>query len=144
MTYVDRGALEAPWNVIQRYVLDDVQPLEYVCNENERDRVHLIGRASDQQGMKLAPELLAEYAGTYEFRNPQHPEAPGEYVVTASPAGQVILSSGISFYVLTAISQTVFVENNGFRFEFFRSDDGKVTSIFAQGPDGDIKAVRRR
>ncbi len=63
-TYNDPGVLLAPWDVTTKFVLDDVQPLEYVCNENERDRVHMIGKASDLQGIKLEPQLLAEYAGS--------------------------------------------------------------------------------
>jgi hypothetical protein len=37
-TYLDPSVLLAPCDVTAEFVLDDVQPLEYVCNENERDR----------------------------------------------------------------------------------------------------------
>ena len=54
-------------------MLDDVQPLEYVCNENERDRAHMVGTASDLRSVKLDPKLLAEYAGAYEYKDPITP-----------------------------------------------------------------------
>ncbi len=44
--------------------------LEYVCNENERDRPHLIGKASDDKSVPVAPDILAKYAGTYAFKIP--------------------------------------------------------------------------
>ncbi len=143
-TYVDPGALLAPWNVTAKYLLDDVQPLEYVCNENERDRTHLIGKASDLEGVKLEPELLAEYAGTYEYRNPESPEVPRAYIFSIGGDGQLTLSIGTSSFPLTAISRTVFATNNGVPFEFFRNGDGAVSWVFAQMLEGDIKAVRRR
>jgi hypothetical protein len=144
MTYVDAGALLAPWNVVAKYLLDDVQPLEYVCNENERDRAHLVGKASDLRSVKLEPELLAEYAGTYEYRNPESPDILREYIFAVTADGQLTLSIGASFYSLTTLSRTVFADNNGVPFEFFRNDTGTVSYVFAQTPEGDIKATRRK
>lgn len=143
-TYVDAGALLAPWNFNSQYLLDDVQPLEYVCNENERDRVHLVGKASDLQSVKLEPELLAEYAGTYEDTNPESPGVLRSYIFAVSADGQLTLSIGTSSYQLQALSRTVFATTNGVPFEFFRNDDGMVSWVFAQMPEGDIKAVRRK
>jgi hypothetical protein len=144
MTYVDPGALIAPWNVTERYLWDDVQPLEYVCNENERDRVHLTGKASDLQSVKLEPELLAEYAGTYEYRSPESPEVVREYVFAITADGRLTLSIGTSSFSLQALSRTVFATTNGVPFEFFRNGDGTVSWVFAQMPEGDVKAVRRK
>jgi hypothetical protein len=143
-TYVDPGALLAPWNVTAKYLLDDIQPLEYVYNENERDRTHLIGKASDLQSVILEPDLLAEYAGTYEYRNPESPQSLTVYIFTVTADGQLTLSIGASSYSLTTLSRTVFATTNGVPFEFFRSDDGTVSWVFAQMPEGDIKAVRRK
>jgi hypothetical protein len=144
MTYVDPGALLAPWNVTAKYLLDDIQPLEYVCNENERDRAHLVGKASDLQSVKLEPELLAEYAGTYEYSNPESHGAVTAYIFTVTADGQLTLSIGASSYSLTTLSRTVFATTNGVPFEFFRNDNGTVSWVFAQMPEGDIKAVRRK
>jgi len=142
-TYIDPNVLVAPWEVTTKFVLDDVQPLEYVCNENERDRAHMIGKASDLQSVKLEPQLLAEYAGAYEYRDPNHPEIPRVYNFAVS-GGQLSLSDGPSTYVLTTLSQTAFATTNGVRFEFFRDAGGVVTHVMALTFDGDIKAIRRQ
>jgi hypothetical protein len=45
----------------------DTDLLEYVCAENEKDRTHLVGKNSDdaKKALKVAPEILAKYTGTY-------------------------------------------------------------------------------
>ena len=40
--------------------------LESVCNENERDAPHLVGKPNKE--VKLSADVLAKYAGTYEVR----------------------------------------------------------------------------
>jgi hypothetical protein len=142
-TYVDPGVLLAPWNVTTKFVLDDVQPLEYVCNENERDRAHMVGKSSDLQSVKLEPKLLSEYAGAYEYRDPDHPEIPHVYNFAVS-GGQLSLSDGPSTYLLTTLSRTAFATTNGARFEFFRDDGGVVSHVIALTFDGDIKATRKK
>jgi hypothetical protein len=141
-TYTDPGVLLAPWEVTTKFVLDDFQPLEYVCNENERDRVHMIGTASDLLRVKLEPQLLAEYAGSYEYRNPDHPETPRVYKFAVA-GEQLSLSDGPSTYMLTTLSPTAFATMNGLRFEFFRDDGATVSHVIAYTSDGDIKATRR-
>lgn len=134
-TYVDPRVLQAPWDVTTKYVFDDVQPLEYVCNENERDRVHMIGKASDLRSMKLDAKLLAEYAGTYQYKD-------HEFVFSVS-GGQLSLRNGPSTFLLTTLSETSFATENGVRYDFFRDERGAVTSVIAFTFDGDIKATRR-
>jgi hypothetical protein len=123
-------------------VLDDGQPLEYVCNENERDRAHMVGKASDLQSVKLEPELLAEYAGAYEYRDPDHPGTSRVYNFAVS-GGQLSLSDGPSTYLLTTLSRTAFATANGVRFEFFR-EGSMVSHVIALTFDGDIKATRKK
>jgi hypothetical protein len=142
-TYVDPSVLLSPWSVTTKFVLEDVQPLEYVCNENERDRAHMVGKASDLQSVKLEPELLAEYAGTYDYRDSDHPEIPRSYQFSAS-GGQLSLSDGPSTFLLITLSQTAFATNNGVRYEFFRDAGGMVTHVVAYTFDGDFKATRRK
>src|SRR5271155_2893787 len=70
-TAVDPGALVQPWTVpVKLELYADTEPLEYVCNENERDAGHLIGKASDDKGVPVPAELLAKYAGSYNFTDP--------------------------------------------------------------------------
>jgi hypothetical protein len=140
-TYVDPSVLLAPWRVTARFVLDDVQPLEYVCNENERDRAHMIGKASDLRSVRLAPQLLAEYAGAYEHRDPSRPETAHIYRFAVSE-GQLSLSDGPSTFLLTTLSETSFATTNGVRFDFVRDARGEVSYVVALTFDGDFTATR--
>ena len=70
-TLVDPEAFAGAWTVPVKLELDaDTEPLEYVCNENERDRPHLVGKAWDVKNVKVASEILSKYAGSYELRFP--------------------------------------------------------------------------
>jgi hypothetical protein len=142
-TYVDPSVLLVPWNITTKFVLDDVQPLEYVCNENERDRTHMVGKRSDLQSLKLEPGFVEEYAGTYEYRDPNHPEIVHTYSFSVS-GGQLSLSDGPSTFLLITLSQTAFATENGVRYEFFRDAGGRVSQVIAYTFDGDIKATRRK
>lgn len=141
-TYVDSSVLLAPWDVAAKFVLDDVQPLEYVCNENERDRAHMVGKASDLRSVKLDPKLLAEYAGVYEYRDPDHLGVAHVYNFAVSDA-QLSLSEGPSTFPLTTLSETSFATTNGVRFDFFRNARGEVSYVMALTFEGDIKANRK-
>ena len=45
----------------------DTDMLENVCNENNRDKVHMVGTAST--GVQLSSAVLARYTGRYAFRD---------------------------------------------------------------------------
>jgi hypothetical protein len=51
----------------------DTEILEYVCNENEKDAAHLVGKASDEKklAVTVAPQMLSKYVGGYTFKNPE-------------------------------------------------------------------------
>jgi hypothetical protein len=44
----------------------DTDMLEAVCNESDRNKVHMISTA--HAGVQVSPAVLAKYAGRYEFR----------------------------------------------------------------------------
>ena len=70
-TMIVPGALLQPWTVPVKLELDaDTEQLEYVCNENERDRKHLVGKASDEKSVPVEQKTLAKYVGTYLFTSP--------------------------------------------------------------------------
>src|SRR5215467_180482 len=65
-TFDDPKAYTRPWTVkVTGNLVPDSDLLEYVCNENERDSAHLVGKASDEKSVEVAPEVLAKYAGVY-------------------------------------------------------------------------------
>ena len=63
-TFEDPKAYARAWTVrVRGDFMPDSDLLEYVCNENEKDRAHLVGKASDVKGVEVPPEILAKYAG---------------------------------------------------------------------------------
>ena len=67
VTLDDPKAYAKPWTVSAGGALAaDTELLEYVCLENEKDRVHLIGRTSEEKKVTVPPEILAQYVGVYE------------------------------------------------------------------------------
>ena len=142
-TMNDPGALEQPWTVPFKYVFDaDTEPLEYVCNENERDKGHLVGKASDEKGITVDRAVLAQYAGAFEYHPPDRPElsVPVEFVVED---GQLALTGDGPKTILVALSPTQF-SGNGVTFDFVKGKDGKFDEVIAHIVEGDIKAVRKK
>jgi hypothetical protein len=63
----DPKAYTKPWTVAVRMDLEaDTELLETVC-ENEKDRGHMSAGATGSE-VKVPPETLGRYAGTYEVR----------------------------------------------------------------------------
>lgn len=124
----------------------DTELLEYVCNENEKDRPHLVGKASDDKKLevKVAPEILAKYAGAYEFRPPGQPGIV--VIVTATIVdGQLILELGRGkLPPAIAISETTFSGAGGVRISFVKNERDEVTKMQVQTVEGEFSADRRK
>ena len=124
-----------------KFVLDaDMQPIEYVCNENERDRVHMIGKASDEKGARVAPETLAKYAGAYQLNFLVTGE-PHDFTVELQDGSLVVIGFGAPL-PLTAVSETEFSSPSD-SFRFVTNEAGAVTHLMMEYPGGEIKAVRK-
>ena len=67
ITYDDPETLTKPlsFSLAVNYAAD-TDMLENVCNETNRDKVHMVGTANT--GVQLSSAVLAKYAGRYEFR----------------------------------------------------------------------------
>ncbi len=143
-TMTDPGALEQPWTVPLRYVYDaDREPLEYVCNENERDRAHLVGKASDLKGVDVPRAVLAEYAGTYEFHPPERLDLTLSLGLVVENNQLVMTGFGPASGPLTALSANQFAAADGTTFDFVEDAGGTVTRLVAHIVEGDITAVRK-
>ncbi|MGO9949951.1 MAG: hypothetical protein ACLPWG_24300 [Steroidobacteraceae bacterium] len=141
-TFVDSGAFLEPWTVPVKLELDpDHQLLEYVCNENEKDRVHLVGKASDVKSVKVAPALLAKYAGAYEFKSPTTGKI--ENWIFRVDGDQLVLGGDFPSTRLKSLSETEFAAPGGSNFIFTKNDSGAVTSVSLQAVEGNFKAVRK-
>jgi len=95
VTFSDPKAYQKPFSVKTALVYwPDTEMLEYVCNENEKDRDHLVGKLSDIPVVELPAEVLARYAGTYEVRPPDKPSLVRQAVVTVQGKGLLLDYNG--------------------------------------------------
>jgi hypothetical protein len=93
---------------------------------------------SGDTGIRLSPELLATYAGTYAFA------AGREVIVTVT--ADLLFVQGLNEPKLPLLvqSETNFMSTatpNGF--EFVKDAQGKVTHLIVHGDAGDQKALRK-
>lgn len=144
-TLDDPKAFLEKWVIPIKFEFDaDTEMLEYVCAENERDRSHLIGKASDdkQLEVKVAAEILKQYVGVYLFTPPTHPEDPIPIEIFLEGGQLKTTFSGGAKYSLTAVSEKKFYFE-GAHLEFVKDDAGKVTHLLLQSVEGDFKAPRK-
>jgi hypothetical protein len=118
----------------------DTEMLEYVCNENEKDYGHLVGKASDdvKADVKVAARVLSRYAGNYQM------EEGGKMKAAISASGDQLMFSigGKGGVPLTTLSDTSFFFPGGFPLDFILDDKGTVTHLLLHAPCGDFKFVR--
>lgn len=140
-TMTDPGALEEPWTVPSWYVYDaDTEPLEYVCNENERDRLHMVGKESD--AVQVPAKILSEYTGVYQFHPPNRPDQFMSLQV-AVENNQLVMKTAASKQILTPLSQNQFGTQDMTLIEFVRDSSGAVTLV-AHLDEGEVRAVRNK
>jgi hypothetical protein len=87
VTFEDRAVYARPWTVAVRAELaPDTELIEYVCNESKSDLNRLVGKASDEAKyeVKVAPAILAQYAGTYVEQPPLWRIVPRVVEITVS------------------------------------------------------------
>jgi hypothetical protein len=147
-TFDDPKAYARPWTVsIEVELVPDTELLEYVCNENEKDFQHFVTTVDDQKrfhtSAKIAPEILAEYAGVYES-----PIPGGALTYEVSIAGDQLMvkpPGGGGRIQFPPESQTTFSRAIvGDSVEFVRDAAGTVTHFIYRSPEeGETKATRR-
>jgi hypothetical protein len=135
ITIDDPKVFTRPFTVrTERLLAADTDLLEDVC-ENERDQ----RRMSGDTKVRLSPQLLATYAGTYEF-------APGrEFAIVAT--GDLLFVRGLNEPKLPLLAQSEarFMSTaTPSGFEFVRDAQRRVTHVIVRGAEGDQKAVRKR
>jgi hypothetical protein len=140
-TMVDPGSLLQPWTVPVKLELDaDTEQLEYVCNENERDRKHLVGKASDEKSVYVDPKILAKYVGTYEFTAPSTHQV-FKLIFTLDKDHLIFGGMGPSVPLISA-SSTDFT-GDGATFKFVADGSGTITQALITTVEGDFKAIRK-
>jgi hypothetical protein len=144
VTFTDPGAYNKPWTVTARAELaPDTELIEWVCNEKSSGSglEHWIGKASDQKQseVKVAPEILAKYAGTY-VEQPPFWRAVAR-IVEISVSGGTLFGDldGRGKVPLIATSETAFSNFFGLGLEFVRNEQGVPTHLFVKHVSGDYK-----
>jgi len=113
----------------------DTEMIEYVCNENEKDGPHLVGKASDQRknAVTLSPQILAKYVGTYAF------DASNTMKIHITLSGDALFMDvgGKDKKELIPLSESTFT-NTVVRIEF--TPDHVIFHLL----EGDTKAVKEK
>jgi hypothetical protein len=147
-TIEDPKALTKPLVVPLKLELDaDTEIIEYVCTENERDRQHLVGKATDElkNAVTVVPQILAKYAGAYDFKPPDRPELNVVLTVTLDANQLTMDMDGGPKRPLTPLSETkFFFAEGGATLEFVKDDQGAVTAMAVSIVEGTFKAPRHR
>ena len=135
MTIDDPKVFTRPFTIkSERLLAADTDLLEDVC-ENERDRIRMAGGS----GIRLSPELVANYAGTYEL-------TPTRQVVVMT-TGDLLYIQGLNEPKLPLLpeSDTRFQSTATTNaFEFVKDAQGNVTHLIVRGDAGEQRAVRKR
>jgi hypothetical protein len=143
-TLADSKIYAKPWTItIHGDLITDTEMLEYVCAENEKDREHLVGKASDdrKKAVKVAAEVLARYVGTYDFRIPGNQSQVIAIEVT-NVDGELVFNFLGDKSPLIPLSNIAF-SAAGDLITFVSNDQGVVTHLIMRTPEGDQKAIRR-
>jgi hypothetical protein len=143
-TFDDQKAHARTWTVkVTGELLADSDLLEYVCNENEKDSAHMVGKASDEKSIEVAPEVLAKYAGAYATIT--RLGRPIRYDIYPSGRELWFSRDGGSKQLLAPVSNTTFVfpGGTGSSLEFIE-ENGEVVALQLFGIAGDARLPRVR
>jgi hypothetical protein len=143
VTLSDPPIYSKPWTVTVRADLAaDTELIEWVCNERSHGVEHWVGKASDEGkgGIKVAPEILTKYVGTYEEQPKLWRLVPR--VVEISVAGGTLFADmdGRGKVPLSAVSETTFSGLYGLGVEFRGSGAGQ---LYVKHVSGDYLFQRR-
>src|SRR3984893_15960304 len=111
VTLSDPAAYAKPWTVSVRAELAaDTEMIEWVCNEKGSGLEHWVGNASDERksALKVAPEILATYVGTYEEQPKFWRTVPRVVAITVSDGALFGDMDGRGKVPLVAQSETAF------------------------------------
>jgi hypothetical protein len=139
ITYEDSDTLTKPLTLsIAVNYRPDTDMLENVCNENSRDKVHMVATAST--GVQLNATILGRYTGRYEFhdgsRTVQGFMGTSQNVTLVN--GQLYLNA----LPLIPLSETMF-ESTGAIAEFVVDANGKVTRLVLGQTEGEATFERQ-
>lgn len=135
MTIDDPKTFTRPFSIkMPQTLTPDTDLLESVC-EHDTSVPHMLGGTA----IKLAPEILSKYTGTYEY-------APGRDAVITFEGDLLFLQEAPNPLKLPLApnSETEFIARAiGEHVEFLRDTQGNITGFIYHGERGDRKALRK-
>lgn len=143
-SFHDLKAYARPWTItIDALLMPDTELLETVCGENERDLQHFVTTRDDENrfraNVKVAPDILTKYAGTYELPN-SNGSPIGYIVAIAGDRLTIQVPGGGGRYIYFAESEAkFFLPGTPQSIEFVRDPKGEVTHLVQN-----IAGTRRR
>lgn len=147
MTHSDPEIYTKPWtSKVAGVYIPDTDLIEYVCAENEKDRRHLVGKKSDdtKKAVKLAPEVLSHYAGTYELRAKELTSVDVLEVKIALEDGELRLGLADGPKdPMVALSEKTFTGFGGY-IDFGKNEKGETTYLVIRIAEGDFRANRKQ
>jgi len=133
ITYDDPQTLTKPlsFSLTVNYAAD-TDMLENVCNESDRNKIHMVATAN--AGVQLSPAVLEKYIGHYDFREGSRVVA-GFMGMTQNVS---LINGRLYLNALPLIPQTeTKFESTGAVAEFFLDAKGKVTRLVLSQTEGD-------
>jgi hypothetical protein len=143
VTLSDQAAYARPWTVAVRAELAaDTEMIEFVCNETSHGLEHWVGKASDERKseVRVAPEILAKYIGTYEEQRPLWRSVPRVVEITLSSGRLFAEMDGRGKVPLIASSEIGFSGLYGLGVEFIPGGSG---GLFVKHVSGDYRFARK-
>ena len=140
MTVDDPKTFTRPWTTTTELTLQpDTEMLEYVCNENEKDRQHFVQTLETNAGIASDPATLTRFVGTYEVNGPR-----GRLLmvtVTLEDNHLMIDVPGRERSALAQQSPTMF-QSQGVAIEFILDEHGEAAQLIAHAVEGAFKGTR--
>jgi len=149
-TLSDPGAYAKSWTVkVRAELAADMEMLEWVCNESSGDsgREHWVGKASDfkKTEVRVAPEILAKYAGVYEELDLWGP-GPHPRVIEITTSGGTLFAElkGRGKTELIAQSETRFMNFFGLGIDFVKNGDDPPAQLLEMHVSGNYRFTRKK
>lgn len=143
VTFSDPGVYARPITAAVRAELAaDTEILEWVCNEGRSGLEHWVGKASDERKneVKLSPEVLSRYVGTYEEQQPYWRAVPRVVQITVEDGTLVANMDPRGNVPLSATSATSFTGLYGLGVEFIDAGTG---GLYVKHVSGNYRFARR-
>jgi hypothetical protein len=141
----DPKAYAEPWSVsFSVNLAPDTEMLEYVCNENEKDRPHLVGRTAGEKNVYVSPQTLSKYVGVYQTVATTGTALSARTFTITLAGGQLMIEmAGGGKLPMIPLSENTFSPRLLGTYEFVKDDHGEFTRMVAHSTEGDVITERR-